>query len=178
VTIVVRPERGHDHPAVRAIHARAFGREDEARLVDRLRGAVDPQVSLVALIDGRVVGHIFLAPVAIRGEGGETDAFALAPLGVDPDFQNRGVGSALVRAGLEAAGDLGERVIFVLGEPAFYGRFGFEPASGRGLRFPSPVPEEAFMVLELEAGALEGRRGEVIYPAAFSELSSAPPGAP
>ncbi len=174
MTIVVRPEGEDDRAAVRAIHARAFGREDEARLVDRLRGKADPQVSLVALCEGRIIGHVLLGPVAIRGAEGETAAFALAPLAVDPDFQGRGAGSALVRAGIEAAGDLGERVIFVLGEPAFYARFGFGPAARHGLRFPSPVPEEAFMVLELEAGALGGRRGEVIYPAAFSSVGPPP----
>jgi len=159
---------------VRAIVTRAFGREDEARIVDRLRGKADPQGALVALCEGRVVGHALLGPVAIRGAGGETAAFALAPLAVDPDFQGQGVGSALVRAGIDAAGDLGEQVIFVLGEPAFCVRFGFEPAARHGLRFPSPVPEEAFMVLELETGALGGRRGEVIYPAAFSSVGPPP----
>jgi len=161
--ILVRYERAADHPAVFNINARAFGTPNEARLVEALREAARPQISLVALCDGRVRGHIFFSPVSVGSGSGAWEASGLAPMAVEPEWQHRGIGSALVRAGLAACRAIRRPVVFVLGHPEYYPRFGFRPAPPLGLRFRGPEFDPAFMVAELEPGALADRSGEVHY---------------
>jgi putative acetyltransferase len=172
--IEIREERAEDAAAVRRVNELAFGRDEEAELVDRLRAAADPRISLVATDDDRVVGHIFFSPVSLQPEGGPEDssfaAMGLAPMAVLPEYQRRGVGSALVRAGLDECRRTGRDVVVVLGHPEYYPRFGFRPASRAGLRCEYDVPDEAFMVVELRPGALAGRRGLVKYRPEFSEI--------
>lgn len=168
--IFIRPERPEDYSAVFEIHRRAFGREAEAKLVEALRHVADPQISLVAVRADRVVGHIFFSPVTVEGPHASLRALGLAPMAVLPELQNRGIGSALVRAGLEAARRAGHRIVVVLGHPDYYPRFGFEIASRTGIRYEHPVPDEAFMVLELETGALRGHTGVVKYLPEFSRV--------
>jgi putative acetyltransferase len=124
----------------------------------------------VAVADGIVVGHILFSPVDIGAFGAAPSAMALAPMAVAPAHQRRGVGGDLVRAGLEACRRMGRRVVFVLGHPGYYPRFGFVPAAPHGLSCRWPVPPEAFMVTELEAGALDGARGLIRYDAAFDDV--------
>ena len=126
-----------------------------------------PNLSLVAIEDDRLVGHILFSEIAIATSQGEITALALAPLAVLPQFQNRGIGSQLVREGLKQCQFLGYRIVIVLGHPNFYTRFGFAPAINKGLRSPFPVPDEAFMVLELVPGALTGISGMVQYSSPF-----------
>lgn len=159
----VRAETTEDHSSVRRVNELAFGRTEEADLVDALREAAHPQVSLVALSDGAIVGHIFFSPVTIESEDSSFTAMGLAPMAVLPEFQGRGVGSLLVREGLEECARAGFDVVVVLGHPEYYPRFGFVPASGEGLSCEYDVPEEVFMVAELTPGALGGRRGLVKY---------------
>jgi putative acetyltransferase len=163
----VRPERPEDARAVWTVHEAAFGRPAEARLVARLRQEARPSVSLVAERGGRVVGHVFFSPVEI----GSVPAGALAPVGVLPQEQARGAGGALVRAGIEASRALGWELLFVLGDPAYYGRFGFVLAAPRGLRYESAAFDAAFQVQELAPGALARGRGWVRYHPAFAELA-------
>lgn len=163
----VRPERPEDARAVWTVHEAAFGRPGEAQLVARLRQVARPAVSLVAERGGRVVGHVFFSQVEI----GSDPAGALAPLGVLPDEQGRGAGGALVRAGVAAARALGWQLLFVLGDPAYYGRFGFVLAAPHGLRYESPAFDAAFQVQELAPGALARSRGWVRYHPAFAELA-------
>jgi putative acetyltransferase len=153
----------------------AFGRPQEAALVDALRAAAHPHVSLVAVEDEEVVGHIFFSPVSIEPEDAvsmATGALAmgLAPMAVLPRCQNQGIGSELVRAGLRACLRLGCAVVVVLGHPDYYPRFGFVPASRMGLRCEYDVPDEVFMATELVPDALAGVRGLVKYHPEFGKV--------
>jgi putative acetyltransferase len=166
----IRPERPADRPAIDQVNVSAFGRPDEARIVAALREAAgfDPELSLVAIIDGRPVGHLLLTPVIIEGPGEFGGSVALAPMAVLPGLQRRGIGSGLVRAGLEAARARGHRAVLVVGHPEYYPRFGFVPASRFGIRAPFEVPDEAFLARELVPGGLAGVIGTVRYPPPLS----------
>jgi putative acetyltransferase len=133
-------------------------------LVARLRSSVKPQLSLVAELDGRSVGHIFFSPVTLDRAPSCFSAAGLAPLGVTPAFQRQGIGSSLVRVGLQHGPTLGWDAIFVVGDPTYYSRFGFVPAVPLGLRYESPA------VLELSPGVLAGCWGAVHYHQAFSQV--------
>jgi putative acetyltransferase len=149
--VTVRPERPEDHDAARVVLSRAFGAgSGEAGLVDALRaeGAHVPELCLVALDGGEVVGHICFSR-ALLASGHEV--LALAPMAVLPERQRAGVGSGLVEAALTRAADTDFPLVVVLGHPAYYPRFGFEPAAGYGVRAPWDVPPEAWMVHPLPA---------------------------
>lgn len=167
--ITIRPEEPPDVPAIAGIHRSAFGGETELKIVETIRSSAVfiPDLSLVAVSDGQVVGHILLSPVHIPTETSDIPALALAPIGVLPGFQRQGIGSLLVERGIQRSRELGHAIVIVVGEPSFYPRFGFTPARARGLEAPFPVPDEAFMVLELIPGALDGITGTVTYPPAF-----------
>ena len=172
--IEIRPERAEDRAVIWKINRLAFGGEAEPNLVDKIRESAGsiPQLSLVAVRQGRVVGHILFSPIEIRIQDRperSMPALALAPMAVHPDFQNQGIGSALVRRGLERCRDLGHAVIVVVGHPDYYPRFGFTPARAKGLESPFPVPDEAFLAIELVPGSLHGVKGTVVYPPAFEE---------
>jgi putative acetyltransferase len=159
--------------------ARAFPSDAEARLVDTLRGSTDPQVSLVAVdAQGTIVGHILFTPVEIRSRASGCRAMALGPMAVRPEDQRKGAGSALVEAGVSACAAANELVVVVLGHPDYYLRFGFQPAWDFGLYYGAPGANPAFMVRELQLGALRDRRGEVVYHAAFDVVSRELPSRP
>ena len=170
--IVVRPERVGDYIAIREVNLLAFGREVEARLVETLRQSASfiPELSLAAVENGRVMGHILFSPLTIETDKGAVSALALAVMAVRPELQNRGIGSELVRHGLKECQRLGHNVVVVIGHPGYYPRFGFSSARAKGLEVPFEVPDEAFMVLELVPGALDGIGGMVRYPQAFDEF--------
>ncbi len=169
--IRIRPETAADHARVRAVQEAAFGPRAEADLVAALRSSVQPQLSLVAELGDELVGHVFFSPVWIAAPScGAPAAGALAPIGVAPAHQGRGIGSALVQNGLDGCARLGFRAVFLVGDPAYYARFGFELAAPRGLHYLSSAFDAAFQVRELERGALAGWHGLVEFPQAFGAL--------
>lgn len=166
----VRAEKPEDIEAVHQVNIAAFGRSSEAGLVDRLR-SVRPTLSFVAVLSGQIVGHLFFSPVAIDNQSNNSLVFGLAPLAVLPEFQKQGIGTALVEYGLKECDRFGCKAIVVLGDPDYYSRFGFIPAKNKGLKCEYTVPDEAFMVLELESGALDGCSGTVKYRSEFNDLA-------
>jgi putative acetyltransferase len=167
--VIIRDEQPHDRASVRAVNTAAFETPAEADLVDALREQAHPVVSLVAEDAGEVVGHIMFSPVSLSGHP-ELRLTGLAPMAVAPAHQRRGVGSALVRAGLERCRQLGFGAVVVLGHPSYYPRFGFEPSVRFGIRSEYEAPAEAFMLIELQPGYLQGAGGTVRYHAAFKDL--------
>jgi putative acetyltransferase len=160
----IRRERREDIPGIRNVHDLAFGRSEEGTVVDRVREAFDGLVSLVAVVEGRVVGHVLFSPVRIEtGEGRDVFGMGLAPLAVLPEYQRQGIGTELMDAGLAAMRQTSCPFVVVLGHPAYYPRFGFEPASRRGIRCKWDVPDEAFMVLVMDEEAMRGVAGLAHY---------------
>jgi putative acetyltransferase len=159
----VREERVEDAGAVRRVNELAFGRDLEASLVDALRSNGGVTLSLVAVDEDDVVGHVLFSPVVGRSNDGTFEGLGLGPMAVRPDVQRRGIGSKLIRAGLERLRDAGHEVVVVLGHAEYYPRFGFRRASEVGIRWEHDAPDEAFMVLELRPGCLRGRTGIVSY---------------
>jgi putative acetyltransferase len=165
-TTSIRLERPEDVDSVRVVNQRAFGGDAEAKIVDVLR-AMPSAVSLVALINGQVTGHILFTPVEVERVPEGLKAVGLAPLAVLPEEQRHGIGTALVRKGLDVCRLLGYGLVVVLGHPEFYPRFGFKPASDYGLHCVYPAPAETFMVLELRPGTLKTASGLVKYQPEF-----------
>lgn len=157
----VRVERPQDAAAIRRLHQAAFGGDAEARLVERLRAAGRARISVVAESDAALVGHALFSPVSVDGAP-QACGLALAPVAVHPHYQRRGVGTQLVFAGLNACRADGAGFVVVLGDPAWYRRFGFVPAARHGLE-GELGGGEAFQVLELAPGALPPRGGLVRY---------------
>jgi len=164
----VREENPADRAAVHAVNAAAFDTTAEADLVDALRAKARPLVSLVAEEGGAVIGHILFSPVSLD-EDPAPGIMGLAPMAVVPGRQRTGVGSVLVRAGLERCRKLGFGAVVVLGHPAYYPRFGFQPAARFGIRCEYDAPEEAFMLLELQPGFLQGATGTIHIHEAFRD---------
>lgn len=169
--IIVRPETPDDYPAVRAALTLAFPDEDVAGLTETLRTVpgYTPQLSLAAIADGAVVGHILFTAIHIETPAGDAAALMLGPLGVVPNRQNQGIGTRLVREGLEACRKLGHRIVMVIGHPGYYPRFGFVQASMRGITMKYGELDEAKMVMELVPGSLDGVNGPVRFPSALDE---------
>lgn len=174
--ITIRPERPGDDDAIRHVVAAAFGSDVEADLVERIRSSpeYEPELALVAVDDAEteptVVGHAMISRAELRRAHGVAPAsiVMLSPLAVAPDRQRQGIGDRLVRTAVAAADGRGEPLVVVEGDPSYYGRFGFEPASRHGVVLPLPdwAPDEAGQVLRL-ARYDPDLIGSVVYPAAF-----------
>ena len=164
----IRRERAHDIGRIRHVNEAAFGASVEANLVDALRDS-DEQLSLVADDDGVIVGHILFSPVTLSSHPG-LRIMALGPMAVVPERQRQGIGSALVRRGVDECRRLGATAIVVVGHPTYYPRFGFAPGSRVGLACEYDVPDDVFMVLELEEGVLNGKAGTIRYLPAFASV--------
>jgi len=163
----IRTEKLEDIEAIRQVNRAAFGRETEANLVDKLRG-IASTFSFVAVQSDRIVGHLLFSPVAVVGNcSSNFSILGLAPVAVLPDYQRQGMGTLLIREGLKECVRSGFQAVVVLGNPDFYSRFGFIPASRKSLGCEYDVPDEAFMVLELESGALQDCSGMVKYRSEF-----------
>lgn len=169
----IRPENLEDFEAVYQINHSAFGREDEAKLVQSLRKnpAFVPELSLVAWVEEEIVGHILFTSIQILDEENKIhQSLALAPMAVKPDFQKMGIGGELIRCGLEKAKELNYQSVIVLGHEAYYPKFGFQPAEKWKIRAPFEVPSSCFFAMELYEDALKDVKGIVNYPQEFEEV--------
>ena len=170
LNITLRHEQPEDAPAIHQVNLCAFAQPAEADLVDRLRDHGKVTLSLVAVKDAEIVGHILFSPVHIEANPQALKAVGLAPMAVAPALQRQGVGSRLVAEGLDECRRLGVQIVVVLGHPHFYPRFGFAPASRFRLRSQYDVADEVFMALQLAQGALQQCAGTVSYQPEFDDL--------
>ncbi len=167
--VAIRPETPQDSAAIRNVNEEAFGSSVEADLVEKLRSRQAYTISLVATDGDNVIGHIIFSPVTIESGNTSFGALGLGPMAVLSSYQRKGVGSQLVREGLQECRRLGHEIVVVLGHSDYYPRFGFIPAKPRGIECEFEVPDEAWMILELHEGALSGRSGVVKYQPEFNE---------
>jgi putative acetyltransferase len=163
----VRAERPDDIAAIREVNRRAFGQEQEGNIVDALRSHGAALLSLVATVDGRVVGHIMYSRASIDGVNGA----ALGPMSVDPDHQRQRIGSTLVAAGNRLLSESHCPFVVVVGHPEFYPRFGFVPASTRGITCEWAVPDDVFMIAVLDERKMAGVSGLTKYRDEFSTIT-------
>lgn len=168
--IRIRSELPGDVEAIYSLNQEAFEGTAEANLVNNLRTSNAMILSLVAIKNNEIVGHIAFSPVTIEPDRATVNAVGLAPMAVSPEFQRSGIGSQLVEEGLNIIRTAGHDLVVVLGHPEYYPRFGFVPAKKYGIRWEHDVPEEAFMIRELREGALKEVRGTVKYRPEFNEV--------
>jgi len=172
----IRVEQPSDFSAIAEVVAAAFGSPAEAKLVEAIRASPHyvPELSLVAELDGRIVGHVMISFTAIQNDDTERWISQLSPLAVTPEVQGEGIGSALVREVCALADDRAEPLVVLEGNPVYYGRFGFEPAAAHNIELPLPswAPPEAAQVLRLKRYD-PSIRGRVVYPPAFDEVTEA-----
>lgn len=172
--LILRPELVNDYGNITALNRIAFGQSKEGRLIIALRR--NPHftkgLSLVAVIDGKLIGHILYIPVLIKGEGKVFRSLALVSVSVMPDYQRKGIGTALVNLGIEEARADGFDSLLVPVYSDFFSRFGFKPAFRFGIRPSLDVPGEVLFALELHPGSLIGVSGMVEYPPEFAEVEA------
>ncbi len=176
MSITIRQETERDYRSTEQVVETAFrtashSNHAEQFLVARLRksDAFVPELSLVAELDGEIVGHVMFTRLVIRDGQTEYASLAMAPVSVLPEHQGKGIGSQMITTGLEKAKQLGFTSVIVLGHKDYYPRFGFRPASQWGIRSPFPVPDASYMALELQPRGLQGVSGVAVYPKEFDE---------
>jgi putative acetyltransferase len=166
--LIIRRETEADWNDVCEVNERAFGRPDEADLVDKLREANAVTLSLVGVLDGRIIAHVLFSPVVLEMDGGRTAkssgfGVGLGPVAVLPEYQNQGFGSQLIWEGIRQCREVGHGFMVVLGHPEYYPRFGFQPSVELGIRSQFDVPSEVFMVMEFKPEALHDKKGLIKY---------------
>lgn len=174
MNLLIRSETAADISAIYQVNKLAFEQEGEARLVNLLREseAFIPGLSLVAVLNNEVVGHILFSRIYIvSSAGNKVESIALAPVAVLPQYQQQGIGKLLIERGLDEARTLSYESVIVLGHPEYYPKFGFVPAEKWNIKAPFDVPSEAFMALELVLGKLDNVSGVVEYAKEFQEVS-------
>jgi len=167
--ITIREEQPQDIKAIRKVNIRAFGQNQEADVVDKLRQNRNDLMSLVAVIQNQIVGHILFSPATIESEDRTIRGIGLAPMAVLPEYQRQGIGSELIRTGTARLKSKGCPFVIVVGHAEYYPRFGFEPASHYGIRSEWDVPDDAFMILVLNESEMQGSAGVARYRPEFVE---------
>ena len=167
MTLVVRPAADEDAPAIREVLTTAFPTADEADLVVRLAGDGDLVLSFVAAVDGKVVGHIAFSRMTVTADGDRVPALGLAPVAVHPSHQRSGIGGRLIERGLAAANGSGTAIVFLVGDPDYYGRFGFRCETAKP--FASPYAGPHFMAQWLSSPRVP-TSGQADYAPAFGRL--------
>jgi putative acetyltransferase len=168
VLIEIRGEYPDDVAAVREVNRLAFGQEQESNIVDALRTNGAALLSLVATVDGQVVGHIMFSPLTVAEN---VKALALGPMAIAPEYQRQGIGTRLIEAGNRKIKDAGYPFIIVVGHAEYYPRFGFRRASEYGIKCEWDVPDEVFMLLVLNEAKMQGASGLAKYRHEFSTVS-------
>lgn len=172
--MIIRPERAGDVGQIRAVteaafSSSAFGHHGEADLIERLRSACLEIISLVGEQGGQVVAHVLLSPAIIEWDESGSEGIGLGPVAVLPEFQRRGIGSLLIKHGLEMARDRGASFVCVLGDPAFYGKLGFQPAARFGVFSEfGGADNGAFQIIWLNETNSRPSRGLAKYRPEFS----------
>jgi len=167
----IRTEEVKDYPEVYTLNYEAFGgRDDESKLIEKIRQSkfFVPELSLVAELEGKIVGNIVLSKASVVGEQEVHEVIVLAPIAVKPGLQKKGIGGELIQEGLRRCRNLGYSLVLLIGHPEYYPRYGFQSARQYQLELRQfEVPDHVFMVRELVEGALMNIRGELKYPDAF-----------
>lgn len=174
MVIEIRKEQKEDYDQILIVNERAFGQPEEGRIVNKIRRSCREIVSLVAVLDDKIVGHIFFSPAIIKIPTGNITGvikgMGLAPMAVLPEFQNKGIGSILVTEGLKRIKDAKYPFVIVLGHEKYYPRFGFQRALEFGLRSQwDGFPDEAFMAMILDESVMKDVSGIVNYRDEFNE---------
>lgn len=173
MNIEIRQETQSDIEEVFEVNKTVFGRDNEAKFANLLRKGPNfiPELSLIASVNDKIIGHIIFTKILIcNDEGKEFDTLALAPMAVKPDMQNKGIGGELIKHGLNKARELGYKSVIVLGHPDYYPKFGFVPAKKWNIKPTFDVPENVFMGIELMKDGLKNISGKVIYPKEFDNV--------
>ncbi|MEG1591504.1 GNAT family N-acetyltransferase [Chryseobacterium sp.] len=172
--VIYRQESQNDFQEVFELNNKAFGQDNEAKLVNALRDNPNvfiPELSIVATKNEKIIGHILLTKINIQDDNKNLhESLGLAPMAVLPEFQKSGIGGKLIRYGLETAKKLGYRSVIVLGHEHYYPKFGFEPAEKWNIKAPFDVPSNVFMAIELVKDGLKNISGTVIYPKEFETV--------
>lgn len=171
MSIIIRTETKHDYTQIYNINYAAFGnREDEAKLVERIRESENfvSQLSIVAEQHGEIIGHLLMSKAEIIEGENSHEVIVLAPVAVRPDCQKQGIGEQLITESLKRCRKLGYSIVLLIGHPSYYPKFGFKQARQLGLELTQfEVPDDVFMVCELEEGTLGKIKGELRYPSTF-----------
>ena len=165
--MIIRQTNERDLDHILSVHKSAFGQDDEALLTADLLNdpSAVPRLSLMAVVEGIPAGHVLFTRAIVTGAKAGLAASILAPLAVIPEVQGRGIGGELIRSGLRQLAEADTALVFVLGHPGYYPRFGFRPAGALGLTAPYPIPPQhadAWMVQELKSGTLGAVEGRVV----------------
>lgn len=174
MNIIIRTENYEDYNEVEGLIFKAFENAAESDpsehlLVNRLRKEKSfiPELSIVAMIDDSIVGHILLTAISIKNKNEEFSTLALAPVSVLPEFQKQGIGGQLILEAHRRAINLGFNSILLIGHESYYPKFAYVAASSFGIRFPFEAPDQNCFAIELIKGSLANVNGEVAYPQAF-----------
>ncbi|MBX2922219.1 MAG: N-acetyltransferase [Chitinophagaceae bacterium] len=173
MNVKIRQETQDDFNVVFEVNKLTFGQENEAKLVELLRqsNAFVAELSLVATVDNKIIGHILFSKIIIVDDNhNEFESLALAPMAVIPEFQQKGIGGQLIRSGLDKAKELQYQSVIVLGHEHYYPKFGFVPADKWNIKAPFDVPANVFMGIELTTDGLKDVSGTVKYPKAFEAV--------